>query len=436
MKGILKPGQFLHHRGLNIIKVEKFLGSGGQGEVYQVSSNTTKLALKWYYPNHATPVQADLIDRLCKIGPPNEFFLWPTHRIMDRNVKGFGYLMPLRPPHYRSIVDLMKKRVDPSFQTLILAALHLVDSFKRLHDKDLCYRDISFGNVFFDHKTGDVLICDNDNIALEDTGDMGVLGTPRFMAPEIVVGAGTPNVASDIYSLSVLLFYLFFVHHPLEGKLEAEIRCFDLPAMTKLYGTHPVFIFNPDDSSNRPLHKLHENALIYWALYPRFIKDLFTLAFTDALRNPENRIPEIEWLRGLEKLLGSVQHCDCGAENFFDLGRVKETAGTSRCWSCRQELALPIRMRLKDEIMVLADHAVIFNHQIQPGKRRDFKQLYGQVMSHPSDPKRLGLRNLSNEAWHVQCPNGRILDVNEGQTVALENGQIIKFPHLSAEIRQ
>lgn len=436
MKEMLKSGQFLHQRGLDIIKVDKFLGSGSQGEVYQVSFNKSLWALKWYFPNHGTVTQAALIDRLCQIGPPNDFFLWPVHRVTDRNVKGFGYLMPLRPPHYRSIVDLMKRRVDPSFQTLILAALHLVDSFKRLHDKGLCYRDISFGNVFFDHRTGDVLICDNDNIAHETADDSSVMGTPRFMAPEIVVGASLPNVASDLYSLSVLLFYLFFVHHPLEGKREAEIRCFDLPAMTKLYGTHPLFIFSPEDPSNRPVQKLHDNALIYWEIYPRFMKELFTHAFTAALMKPENRIPETEWLRGIEKLMGSIQHCSCGAENFFDLSRLREPAASSRCWSCRRALEVPLRMRLKDEVMVLSDQTPLFWHQVHSGKRRDFKQLYGKVMRHPSDPQKLGLRNLSQDTWQVQYPGGRSLAVTEGQTVALESGQIIRFPQATVEIRQ
>lgn len=436
MKEMLKTGQFLHHRGLDVIRIEKFLGSGGQGEVYQARVGSTHMALKWYYPSHGTTAQAHLIDRLCRIGPPNDFFLWPTHRVTDRAVKGFGYLMPLRPPHYRSIVDLMKRRVDPSFQVLILAAIHLVDSFKRLHDRGLCYRDISFGNVFFDQHTGEVLICDNDNIAHETSEDIGVLGTPRFMAPEIVVGRTTPNVASDLYSLSVLLFYLFFVHHPLEGKREAEIRCFDLPAMTKLYGTHPLFIFHPDDPSNRPLQKVHDNALIYWGIYPKFLKDLFTRGFTAGLVNPESRIPETEWLRGLEKLLGSVQHCTCGAENFFDVSRLKESAANPLCWACGRELQLPLRMRLRDEVLVLSAQTPLFAHQLNPGRRRDYKERLGQVIAHPEDPRRLGLRNLSGESWQVRFSNGRVLEVREGQTVALESGQTIGFPGLTAEIRQ
>lgn len=75
----------------------------------------------------------------------------------------------------------------------------------------------------------------------------GVLGTPGFMAPEIVRGEKRPSRETDRYSLSVLLFYLFMVNHPLEGKLEANIKCMDYAARVKLYGTDPVFIFDPDN---------------------------------------------------------------------------------------------------------------------------------------------------------------------------------------------
>ena len=37
----------------------------------------------------------------------------------------------------------------PSFDSVITACVQLADSFYKLHKKDLCYRDISFGNFFF-----------------------------------------------------------------------------------------------------------------------------------------------------------------------------------------------------------------------------------------------------------------------------------------------
>lgn len=90
--------------------------------------------------------------------------------------------------------------------------------------------------MFFDPDTGDVLICDNDNVSANGIDNSSVYGTPRFMAPEIVMGQAKPSRNTDLYSLAVLLFYMFMMGHPLEGKLEAEIKCMDIHAMNKLYG--------------------------------------------------------------------------------------------------------------------------------------------------------------------------------------------------------
>ena len=75
--------------------------------------------------------------------------------------------MPLRDPRYKGIVGLMKRRVEPTFRALATAGLELAHSFLELHVQGLCYRDISFGNVFFDPQSGDVLICDNDNVTID-----------------------------------------------------------------------------------------------------------------------------------------------------------------------------------------------------------------------------------------------------------------------------
>jgi serine/threonine protein kinase len=116
----------------------------------------------------------------------------------------------------------------------------------------LCYSDISFGNVSLDPSTGQVCICDNDNVHV-DGEPSGIGGTIGFMAPEIVRGKSMPTIDTDLFSLAVLLFYIFMMHHPLEGKKELEIKCFDYPAKKKLYGTEPLFVFDPQDNSNRPV---------------------------------------------------------------------------------------------------------------------------------------------------------------------------------------
>ena len=54
-----------------------------------------------------------------------------------------------------------------------------------------------------DPDSGEALICDNDNVAVDKQEQSGVLGTPRFMAPEIVRGEAKPSTQTDLFSLSV-----------------------------------------------------------------------------------------------------------------------------------------------------------------------------------------------------------------------------------------
>lgn len=248
----LKEGTVLKSKAGESYTVKQQLGAGGQGEVYAVENKGITYALKWYYAKSATKNQKDILDNLIMKGKPNDSFLWPQDLIYKKEGEPFGYIMPLRPENYKGIIDMMKRRAEPSFEALCRAAFNLTKGYRDLHSMGYCYRDISFGNVFFNPDTGDVLICDNDNVSY-DGAVSGVYGTARFMAPEIVNGKAKPSTNTDLFSLAVLLFYMFMLNHPLEGKLEANIKCLDYLAMNRLYGTHPVFIFDPNDTSNRPL---------------------------------------------------------------------------------------------------------------------------------------------------------------------------------------
>ena len=265
---ILKENEMLIADGKRNVKVNKFLAGGGQGEVYRVTVDTETYALKWYYDNIATAQQKNNIESLIAKGSPSDNFLWPLSMVSSEiNNKSFGYLMKLRLQRFKGITDLMKGRINPTFNNLITACYNLSNSFTQLHAKGLCYKDISHGNIFIDENNGGILICDNDNVAVNNDKNASVLGTPRFMAPEVVRSESLPNTSTDLFSLSVLIFYIMFLGHPLEGKKEAEIKCFDLPAMNKLYGTDPIFIFDPNNDSNRPVKGYQDNPIMFWDIY-------------------------------------------------------------------------------------------------------------------------------------------------------------------------
>jgi DNA-binding helix-hairpin-helix protein with protein kinase domain len=435
---ILKAGQttLTESSGMSCV-VGQYLGGGGQGEVYLAQLGDKSVALKWYFPDSATPEQEAALKALVDAGPPNEKFLWPMELVRTEGVQGFGYVMKLREDRYKGIVDLMRRRIHPRFRSLTTAGLNLAASYSLLHAKGLCYRDISFGNVFFDPNTGDVLICDNDNVTVDKSSVSGVLGTPRFMAPEVVCGKALPSTQTDLFSLAVLLFYMFMIHHPLEGKRELDIHSFDLPAMTKLYGEEPLFIFDPQDQSNAPVSGVHDNALLLWPIYPESIRRLFIKAFTEGLKDPEHgRVREGEWRYALANLRDWIFYCThCSAENFYDGTALRAGGGKlPPCWNCKKEPPLPFRIRLGGRIVVLNNDTELFPHHLDSQRPYDFSRALASVTQHPNDPKIWGLKNLSDQKWVTTNSAGVINEIDPGRSIKLDTGVKIQFGTTEGEI--
>lgn len=419
------------------VRVEEFLGGGGQGEVYRASAGGTTVALKWYFPDSATPEQRDTVTSLVHQGAPSAAFVWPTDLVTSASSDGFGYVMPLRDDRLKGIVDLVKGRVRPRFSVLVRSCYLLASEFFELHAHGLCYRDISFGNVFFDPNTGDISIVDNDNVIVNNSSRLGVLGTPRFMAPEVVRGEAGPSADTDLYSLAVLMFYMLMIHHPLEGMRESAIHALDLSAMNQLYGLTPLFIFDPDDPSNRPDPIYHSNVLSLWPLYPQFLRDLFEQSFTVGLRDPHGRVTETEWRRALLRTFDSIAICGiCGTENFYDLDRLRASAGVPpACWGCGTKTVFPPRLRIGSNIVVLNVDTRLYRHHLDPAHLFDLSDPVAEVSRHPTSPDIWGLKNLSPTQWVMIAANGTVREVGQGRSAQIADGTRINFGTCQGEIR-
>ena len=445
MNQLLNSGEKVQMQSTELsCEVGAFLGGGGQGEVYRAQlvdghSKGAPVALKWFF-SHYLRQDPDLrarLERAIDTGPPSDRFLWPQELVKAAGRPGFGYVMPLRDDRFVGITDLVTRRAQPTFRALVTAGFELAHNYRQLHAKGFCYRDISFGNVFFDPESGEVRICDNDNVS--EDGQGGVIGgTARFMAPEIVRGDAGPSTQSDLFSLAVLLFYMLVNHHPLEGARETQIRCFDLPAMTRLYGTGPLFIFDPDDDSNRPLRGNHDNALALWPLYPRFVRELFLRTFTAGLHDAHSRVRESQWSSELIRLRDSIFYCQrCSAENFYDPDARSDADGNARvCWACAARRRLPPRMRIdRDDVVMLNHDTLLYPHHLDPQRTYDFGAPVAEVTQHPQNPQLWGLRNRSAQKWVGQNADGQVNEVEPGSAVSLSSGLRIQFGNRQGEVR-
>jgi serine/threonine protein kinase len=407
------------------VRVLSLLGEGGQGSVFEVADVATgeRAALKWYHPHNSSVSQRQAIELLLERGAPSESFLWPTALVAQPDQPGFGYLMPLRPDEFVGLSDLLAGRVEMTFSGVSTLCLELAHSFLLLHSEGLCYRDISFGNVFFEPSAGRILICDCDNVGVDGRSESMVLGTRRFMAPEIVRGEARPSTRTDLYSLAVLLFYVLMVGHPLLGRRELDFPAHDVDRAEKeLLGTNPLFIFDPDDDSNAPVPDLHGPVSDNWQLYPIAIKTLFTRAFTTGLRDPRNgRVRESVWRRALVQLHDSIAQCrSCGRQNFFD-----PTRPGLACWACRAPIGTPLRLVFNDAVVVLNEATRLRGHHLRHDY--DLTTVVAEVTRHPQQRDRWGLRNRSPVDWAVALPSGERLSVASGRTVGLVPGTRIDF---------
>ncbi|MDT0438458.1 MULTISPECIES: serine/threonine protein kinase [Streptomyces] len=439
VNGMLAPGQTLVTEEGERVKVAEMFGSGGQGEVYRVHTRKGDRALKWYYPQLADARQRQILDGLIGCSWSDDRFLWPQTVVVDPDGRhpGFGYLMNVRPDRFHDLPALFRREPElaaTTQRTLIMAALHTVEAYRALHGKGIAYRDINWGNIFFDPRTGDVLVCDNDNAVFEGE-DAGVTGTMDFMAPELVRGdhGGRPGIQTDLHSLAVLLFLLLMNHHPLEGALALRIRCMDEKARKKLYGTDPVFLYDPGDARNRPVPEEQQTVVATWNALPPLLRDLFVQTFTDGLRHPARRVREGQWRDALSEVLDTICLCaSCGRQN------LTEPEGPApRCWGCGNRVDLPPRLQLttgtatsrsRPRSLRLGPQARMYVHHLAvEAERHDFTAVVAEVTEHPRQRGRFGITNRSADRWTARRADGSVHEVDPGRTVALSTGLQLEF---------
>ncbi|MBO4780018.1 MAG: hypothetical protein J5497_05215, partial [Selenomonadaceae bacterium] len=341
------------------------LGDGGQGIVYRVRfDDGEERALKWYFVNLISEPRKFYahLENNITVGSPAPEFVWLEQLTKWSDSGTFGYTMKIFPPEYKSFSKFLTAHAN-------------------------------FAN-------GKVLICDNDNV-MGHGEYSGIEGKEGYKAPEVGRGEKQPDKFTDRYSLATLLFLLLIGNHPLEGERTTKIPALTTKFEKMIYGSKPLFIFDTDDASNRPVKGLHNNAIIMWKYFPSFVKDAFIKSFSqESLLQGKGRLLEQDWFHVLVRLKSSIAKCpNCGSEIFLESDR------PTICQSCQKSVKavgyLKFAKRSNLDVTAPIFKGVLLYDYHMNTASTDFATVAAEVLEKPGA---FGLKNKSNLRWTLTTP--------------------------------
>ena len=421
-------GKKIRVRSGGELEILEKLGEGGQGIVYRVRYNGEELALKWYFKNklgNKDDFYDNIVNNIDKKSPA-ENFLWPL-QITEMEDDSFGYLMKLRPKEYVDFSKFLLAKVKfKNIASVINAALQITTAFRALHNRGFSYQDLNDGNFFVNPKTGDVLICDNDNVAPYGK-NLGIAGKCRYMAPEVVIGEKVPDVHTDRFSLAVVLYMLLFLNHPLEGARTTSCPCLTEMYEKMFFGSDPIFVYDKTKNNNRPVRGVHSNEIRLWPVYPEFVRKAFEQAFSQESmigNDKEYRLMEKDWQRIFTQLRDSLISCPhCHGETFC----VPEES-SNKCINCGKDITASYILSVKKKYKVVLEVNKHLYACHTSSDSDDYKVITGTVVASKNSPNMLGLRNVTQQTWEAINPkNGERKPIEPGKAFKISKGLRIDF---------
>ena len=226
-----------------------------------------------------------------------------------------------------------EKFLDPrekgNWLTHLKICLSIARAVRRLHMAGLAHSDLSYKNVLVDPTRGRACLIDIDGLVVPGKYPPDVVGTPDFIAPEVVATQGLargdprrilPSRNSDRHALAVLIYMYLFYRHPLRGR-----KVFDPdPARDEELGMgeQALFIEHPTNDGNRVRPgDLRPQALPWgdptarpYTMAGPLLVPLFDRAFIEGLQAPGERPSAADWESALVRTLDMIQPCSARCE--------------------------------------------------------------------------------------------------------------------------
>lgn len=201
------------------------LGRGGFGVVHRAWDATLKrdVALKIIDVRRLPGVSEETVLRegqlMARVRHPNVVTVYSAQRIGPEVGLTMEYIKG------RTLSRLVAEDGPLGAHEAALVGMSLCDALTAVHRLGLVHRDLKASNVMRE-SGGRILLMDfgaGREIGVGGDGRAQVLGTPVYMAPEVLLGSRGTS-ASDLYSLGVLLYNLVTADYPVRGARMDELR--------------------------------------------------------------------------------------------------------------------------------------------------------------------------------------------------------------------
>jgi len=208
--------------------IEKSLGKGVFGEVFQATAADGHLVALKRLPKNGLKFDWNLVNREADVGKRLQ-----GHTGIGRLETFFEtvsnvYLVF----EYVDGADLFKLMEDRNFQPLSETEVknmfrQIVESLIFAHALKVAHRDIKLDNILLDSK-GNTKIIDFGLASMDedDKGCRNFVGSPEYVAPEIIKRKPYSGYKADVYSLGMVLFCMLFGQFPFipEKRFESIIN--------------------------------------------------------------------------------------------------------------------------------------------------------------------------------------------------------------------
>lgn len=384
--------------------------------LYEVTDGTDRLLLQWYLELDVYSEQAiKHAKRLILLDPPSKSVVWPIDAV-KYDGEWQGILTRWIPEQYQLVTE-GELRQAPSFRILADECINLCSVSREIHMNGWCFNGVDPLSLYVDEASGKVLFSDFWRFSPE--GSQITLShyeySLKYLAPEQVREESACNAQSDRHTLAVMLFELLFRVNPLDY-WRYESRGMNLGSRDTLeqYGTDPVFIIEKSGLREEDYRHFWPDLRAMferWDELPGYLRELFQRAFSyEALHSKEGRPTEEEWIHALARFRSDIYSCSCGNEVFTEGG------APATCSACGKRTWSKLAFELPGYRVALTPNTRLYGCQLGTRWTQDPAKVVAKVVRSKTN-KRVGVGNVSEEAWLVTAPNGKTYRIERGQAV-------------------